>query len=152
MALNVEIRTIDGLQVRTQQLPAMRSFALFVKLGKIIGPALTKAADLKNLSLDMDFKELAPIIGEFFSQIKPGEAEVLAQEILVGTVVVLDGSNEELINVGAIDKVFTGRFLTFMKVMAFALQVNFQDFTNVVPGMASPSENGDQEKESPQPS
>ena len=143
MGLKIETRTIDGLQVRTQQLPALRAWPLFIKLGRIIGPALTKAADIKDISLDMDLGELAPAIGALFAGIEPNEAADLAREILMSTTVVMDNKNFELMNEGAIDTVFSGRFLVFMKTMAFAIQVNFQDFTDVVPGMVSRSGSDD---------
>jgi len=141
MSLQVETKTIEGLQVRTQQLPALRSFRLFNKLGKILAPVLTRVADLK-ISEDMEIGELAPALGELFAHIDPGESDTLAKEILAMTSVVYENKNFELANEGAIDTIFTGRFKAFLMTMAFALQVNYQDFFADALGSVVPSASG----------
>ncbi len=134
--LKSETRTIDGLEVTTTQLPVLRAFALFTKLGKVLAPALARAADLQ-LDPDMDVSALAPALGELFAQLDPADATQLAHDVLISTSVVADGRITELSQSGAIDLVFGGRFLAFLKTMAFAIEVNFRDFFDGTLGSAT---------------
>ena len=128
--LKTDSRVIDDLDVKTTQLPALRSFTLFTKLGRIISPALEQAADLfsgKSLAT-MEVSAIAPALAALFEQLKPDETKDLVHDILENTVVVLDGKLYDLSSDDVINHVFTGRFRAMLSTMAFALEVNYSDF------------------------
>ena len=120
-----ETETIDGLEVKVTQLPALRAFNLLARLGKMLAP-LIKAGS--KMSLDDDVSKLAPVIGEALSQLDDQGASDLAIQILASTSVIQDGKIKPLNQPELIDSVFTGRMQTMLKTLAFTLKVNFADF------------------------
>lgn len=142
--LKTESQIIDGLEVSSTQLPAMRAFALMTRLGKIIAPVLGNA---EGLSMQTDLKDLGPILTAVFTQIDVAGAGALVTEILAGTSVQLDGRIIALGQATSVDIVFSGRLPTMMSVIRFALEVNFRDFfsaakTEKVAAAPAPAANG----------
>jgi hypothetical protein len=123
MALKDETREIDGFKVRTVQFPAMRSLRTLKRVGEVLGPALAKA---QGVDLEADVSALGPAIGALFENI--GDPEALAREILESTTVIQDNRQIPLNTTAMIDLVFSGATMSLLKVMAFALEVNFGDF------------------------
>lgn len=113
------------LDVKTTQLPAMRAFRLLNRLAKLVGGSL---GALRGVGFKADVKHLAPILAELFDRLDPEETDALALQILGGTLVVANGKAVSLHNADAIDGVFGGRLMTMLKVLAFALEVNYKDF------------------------
>lgn len=143
MGLKTEIRTIDGLEVRSAQLPALRTLALSAKLGRVAAPALGR---LGGLSLRSSVADLIPAIMDLCSRLGEGEVESLATEILAATsVTVDDGKGPRLVTLNnrqAIDSVFSGRFRTMLYVIVFALEVNYSDFFAESPAPGTPAGGG----------
>lgn len=138
MALKVITEEIDGLQVRTAQLPALQAYDLLTRLGEIITPALTVIASLEGEALlDQDLGALAPVLASVFAKIKGAEGKALIKDTLALTSVVEDGSLIELTSQARIDEAFTGRLLTMFKVMAFAIRVNYRDFIDAAKAKAA---------------
>lgn len=127
--LKTDTRTIDDLEVHSSQLPALRAFALFARMGKVLAPALGK---MQGLSMQADVSALGPALSELFSRLDGAEAKELAKEILCATVVLVEGKRLTLSTDEAINMVFNGKLRTFIKTMAFALEVNFADFIAAV--------------------
>lgn len=125
MGLKEDSRDIDGITIRTIQLPPLRAFPLMAKLGKILSPALGQLGDV---SMDSDIKELAPALGELFSQLDERDAQSLIMEIFASSAAQLPEKLVPLNTVEMINTVFAGRFLTMLKAMKFVLEVNFADF------------------------
>ncbi len=150
MGQKTDTRTIAGMEVTTTQLPALRAFALLNKLGRILAPALAKAADLK-VSTDMDVSALAPALGELFANLHPEESGQLAKEILAYTSVIHNGAKIDLGSANMIDHVFTGEFKGFLMTMLFAIQVNFSDFFDGGPLGNLGDESPDKPSSSPSP-
>lgn len=120
MGLRTETRTIDGLDVTTTQLPAMRASVLFAKLGRIVGPALAQ----------LGTTNLGGLVGLVFQNLSPADVPALTQEILASTTVLLDSKAVPLGQPGMIDLVFSeqGRLPALLKVLRFSLEVNYSDF------------------------
>lgn len=131
MGLKMETRIIAGCDVRSQQLPALASFNLMTKLGRIITPVLDKI-DLSNISMESDIGALTPALAALFSNMDSDESGPLLCEILATTSVTLDDDEghriEHLTNREAINRVFSGRMRMMFEVIVFALKVNFADF------------------------
>lgn len=139
MGLTNDTRTIDGLEVRSTQLPALRTLALSARLGRVIAPAIDKAG---GLSFQSSVTDMMPALADICTRLTEGEIETLACEILAATSVTLDeGKGPRLITLNnrmAIDTVFSGRFKTMLLVLAFALEVNFADFFDGAPDDQTP--------------
>lgn len=118
-------KIIDDVEFRTTQLPAMRAYPLFIRLGKVLGPVLTS---LQGVSLSADVSSLGPILAPAFSAIDPDEATRLMTDLLVSTRAVIEGKVIELSSEAGINKVFTGRLPLLFKVLGFAAQENFAGF------------------------
>lgn len=121
-------REIDGLLVKTVQLPAMRAFKLLARLVKAVGPAL---GVLTKLDPSAQLDAVAGEIAGAFASLDADEAERLVPEILTKTTVFIPddrGGSEKLLTKERIDDMFTGRLMTLFRVLGFVLQVNFQDF------------------------
>lgn len=130
MSVRTESREIDGLKVIVTQLPAMRAFAVFARMGKILGPALSELSgvgmgDLQNLG----GKDIG-VIGPFLSKLTAGLADDLdlALEVLKSVEVVMDGKKFALLDEAAVNRAFSGRFMAMLATLKFALEVNFADF------------------------
>lgn len=137
MALKTETRDIDGLTVTSTQLPAMRSFALMARLGKVIAPALGM---VEGVSLTSGIGALAPALAQLFAQLDGAEAESLAREVLASTSVVVDGRRLELSRTEMINLAFEGRIKTMLATLKFALEVNYGDFfAGGLSGAAAPA-------------
>jgi hypothetical protein len=125
--LKTEKRVIDGLEITTTQLPALRSLGLFNKLGKVLAPALSSIPDTFSFE-HTEVASLAPAFVTIFGAMEAGEAQALACNILESTNVELDGKVISLTDPRMVDLVFSGRLPTMFKAIAFVLEVNFSDF------------------------
>jgi hypothetical protein len=110
--------TIDGLAVRTTQLPAMRAMKLIHRIGKAMAPLV---AAIKGKD------GLGPALQGMFQSLPEAEWEALIRELLANTVVeekVLfhNGSSQNF------DTVLGGKIGTVFKLLKLSLEVNFQDF------------------------
>ena len=128
MERKTESRMISGMEVRAQQLPAMKALGLLTRLGRVLGPALAKAGDIPELSLEMDTSDLAPVIGELFSATDDDQVVALTKQILACTSVIADEKIYHLCDRGAVDDVFAGDLMALLQTIAFTLKVNYGDF------------------------
>lgn len=126
-----ETREICGMTVSVIQLPAMRAYKVFTRLGRILGPSL---AHLGSLDLDpdgeiedMDFEELAPAIGSLLTGL--ADDTDLVKALLESTTVTPAGGAPILLSdVAQIDAAFTGEFKAMLLTIKFTIGVNFSDF------------------------
>lgn len=130
MNLKTDTRTIDGIEFTTQQLPALSSFALMAKLGKLLAPII---GSINGISLDSDLSSLGPALTQLFSQLDGKESQNLAREILPSTSAIIDGKQITLSTPEAINYVFSGKLKTMLLVLKFSLEVNFSDFLSELP-------------------
>lgn len=110
-------RTIDGLDVRVNQLPVLRQAALAGKLTPYLGQALTTPEDKSvwTRTATMLLEDL-PLLLEVLqcTQIVVGE----------GAAARLREMNSE----AAINEVLRGRLSALVKIAGFSLEANFGDF------------------------
>lgn len=133
--IETKIRTIDGIEFRCQQVSAVKGYKLFAKIGKILAPMLPLLGglDLQNMqnALRRDIATLGPGLQAMLEAMESDDR--LMFELLGGTqarVTLPNGIDEmlDLANANAINTVFGGKILTLLKVMGFAVEVNFHDF------------------------
>jgi len=134
MSLRTESRQIDGLTVTSTQLPAMRSFRLMARLGKVISPAL---GHVDGISLSSDLSTLGPALAALFASIDGDEAESLAREVLASTTVDVDGKRLELGRTEMVNLAFEGRIKAMLETLKFALEVNYGSFFDRPAGAAA---------------
>jgi hypothetical protein len=120
MALETKTREIDGTEFRVTQLGFATSRKLLVRITKSLGPALALFMGAGKIS--------AKDFGEALEGVDDAELEHLSavlEDVIqfgngAGKWPQLDKANREI--------VFSGRILTFFKVLGFALEVQYADF------------------------
>lgn len=143
MAFRTETKVIDGLEVKTTQLPAMRGLALYSRLGRVDMPVPILA------TLDRDSS--APLeVG--FSHMPHDEVAALVREILASTHCTHGGKITPLGSDDAIIRVFSGNLKQLLAVCWFAVQVQFADFFAAASDTASASDEAPAETAEESPS
>lgn len=129
--LKTESTTVDDIEFKTTQLPAMRAFALLARLVKLIGPAM---GALAGMDMAADLTTAAPALAGALSGLDPDEATELARQILVNTTALVrdqgGGLREVSLNSNeSINQIFSGRVRAMLTVLVHAIRVNYQDFS-----------------------
>lgn len=129
--IKTEKRDIRGLQVTVVQLPAMRAYSVFARLGAVLGPALSQLGDVDIRNIENEVEKLGPAAGALLGGLAQDTELVLA--VLQSTSVVAPGANGELektdlLSETAVNKIYTGDFLALLLSIKFAIQVNYSDF------------------------
>lgn len=127
---------IDGFDVRTSQHPARAAARLLAKVGRSIGPALgaLRGVKLDGAKLgDFDVAALGPALSALFESMKDTDLDALIADVLSHTTIVMPNDAGkmhvyDLSNADIIDAAFTGNLPLMMKVIKFALGVNFASF------------------------
>lgn len=136
MAIKTQEKTIAGRQFRCQQLPARRAMRLAVKLGRLFGPAVTKAlggAGPKATIADLNVGGLSEALTLLFERLTESEADLLISDLLASTFIqAADGTWVELLPV--LDLELAGNLKAIFGALAFSVEVNFGDFFGVVRG------------------
>jgi hypothetical protein len=115
---------IGAHSVTVTKMPALKSFQLLTKLGKVIGPALLKLQN--DVTMDSDIKELAPVVSELLHL---GDDPIpLLIEALTSTCVDANGKLVPLNSRDNIDAVFGSDLMSLMLTVAFTLRVQYGDF------------------------
>lgn len=143
MAVRTETRVIDGLEVTTTQLPAMRAGPLYARLGGANAP-VPLLATLDPASVGG--------VQMLFSGLPPDDVGPLVREILASTHVIHEGKVTPLLADDPINRVFSGRFKLLLAVCWFSLQVQFADFFEAASAMASDSPSEPEPAEAASPS
>lgn len=125
-------RDIDGLKVLVTMLPFDVSNPLLWELLRKAAPILGMVQSDAFGQTDVQ-EALAPIASQFFANFPPAEWEKIRDTLFRSVVVqgvMANGQTErvELHTRAGMNQAFTGRQLTAMKVVLFALEVNFRDF------------------------
>lgn len=122
-----QTRQIGARTYAVSQLPARRALEMFGRLGKALGPAAFEAvARGGQVDPESDAMELvgalAPALGTVFARLPPGELSAIADELLEPAT--CDGVPVK----PQLDLLFQGQILELLKVLAFAVEVNYADF------------------------
>lgn len=122
-----QTREIDGLRFTVQMLPAMRATRLWHRILKGAAPAFLKAAGSAKSGLaDADVSALADAAQLLFNNFSESDFEGILRELLETTLVEKDGKQFPLMPV--FDDLMRGRTVTLLKLVRFALEVNYSDF------------------------
>lgn len=138
--IQTRAQTIDGHVFEVTQLPAKRAVRLTVRLAKMAGPVLmpllklalgaqTKdgskpgAAGAMATLLSMDTDSLGPAVSGFFERCTEQDLDFLQAELLSSATI--DGAPLW----PQYDMALGGELLTIFKLLWFAMQVQFQNFS-----------------------
>jgi len=116
MGLKREDREIRGLRVDVQQLPCMASFRLMPDLMKVAAPVFEQQTSLVEA------------VATCVANLDADRLESLTLRLLVGVDVTKDGTKIDLNSSNAINRAFNGNLAALIETLAFALEVNYQDF------------------------
>jgi len=130
MGLKRETRVIGGVELTCLQFSAMKSYRLFARLGKIVGPALAamSGAKLAEEFSETDFSELTPALSELLSRL--ADDEEIVPLLLKQTSCSFKGVQTFLSSEALIDSVFEGEsgFKDLLMALKLSLEVNFGYF------------------------
>lgn len=128
MSLKTESRVIEGLSITCTQMPAMRSYSVFARLGKVLGPAIGALAgvDTEGGVENMDAQELAPALSALLGGLV--DDEPLALALLQGMSVNANGAEILITDAAKVDLAFSGNFKAMLLALKFSLEVNYADF------------------------
>ena len=132
MAKKHDTLVIDDLSFETVQFKPMRAATLVAKLLKLLGGALIA---ITEAGPEADLASVASSIQGALSDLDPNIVAPLICEILSGTAVTYNDPDKGLQRKGlasseVVDQVFDGRLRDLFKVVGFALQVNYADFSD----------------------
>lgn len=129
---------VNGIRYSSNQYRGNRALILFAKLLKILGPSILgmltastktpkgrKPEDLDKMQI---VATLLSSVTEIFTQIDPEEFPKLANEILEGTLIFIDGINEQ----ANVDKHFGGRIGDLFLVMRKLIFFQFANFLELI--------------------
>lgn len=121
-------RTIDGIDFEVSPLPAFRALELFPRITGFFSGA---AAELGSVQRDKG-EAIAKAVAAL-AKSNPAELVALTKVLLEGCVVTLDGKQAMLLPV--FDVAMQGKLFTVMKLLAFAVEVNYRDFFDGLGGL-----------------
>jgi hypothetical protein len=126
-----QTKTIDGIKFEVTQLPAMRALKVLHRLGKVVSPALSKA--ITGLgggagAQELDLSQLGPALESFFASCEVSDMEYFVHELLHPASA--DGVPLER----TLDVKLQGKVWTLLKALVFAVEVNFGNFSEALPG------------------
>jgi hypothetical protein len=129
-------RSFGDITVRVVQLPAMKALRLYPRLAKVLGSAL-RELKLDGKLGDISVEIAGKMLESFGANVSPDELENLVQTLLGEASVTYPV--EEGQRTGEFSKVaslaFAGQTMTLMRVVLFALEVNFADFWRSLPAL-----------------
>jgi len=121
-----ESKTIGGLNVSVTQFMGRRALRLTARIIRTLGPAIVPLIEARGKFGDADAGSLLYAL----SNLSDDAADELACAILAGTTVTGGESGKcDLSDPAKIDLAFGSDLLTMCKAMLFALEINYQNFT-----------------------
>jgi hypothetical protein len=129
MATATQERVIDGMTFRVTQLPAMRGVKMLNRLVRILGPAAGRAfagADPSAGLGGLDVGALGGAVAALTERLSDDELESIIRTLLETATV----DNTPLLPV--FDLKLQGRMGSLLKLLGFALEVNYSNFTSVL--------------------
>jgi hypothetical protein len=137
MGLVRQERLIDGSTFSVTQLPAMRGVKMLNRLFRVLGPPAARAlggvnvAELASRGLaGLDVGALAEAVPLLADRLTEAELEALVRELL--ETATIDGRPL----MPTFDLTMQGRVGTVLKLVGFALEVNYGSFFDVLGGAA----------------
>jgi hypothetical protein len=121
-------RTIDGFDFELTPLPAWASLETFPRITKFLSPVVDGLGDVGG-DRTMALKGVAKAI-QGLSSSNPAELKALTQKLLESCLITYEGKQVRLLTI--FDIAMQARLLTVFKVLAWAVEVNYQDFFDVL--------------------
>jgi hypothetical protein len=126
---------IDDYQVRVTPHAARAAVKLLAKIGRVIGPGLAKLktdGDVSSVK-DMELDDLGPAIAALFTALDDASIDILLADIFKHTSITKPDIKGELrmydlSRVTEVDDAFGCDHLLMLKVVKYALEVNFGSF------------------------
>jgi hypothetical protein len=125
MAVKSDTRTIGEHTYRVTQLTALKSRALFVRLVKLLGPAVVTVI---GSGVNVNRAQLGGLLSELFTRLSDDELAYFCNVLGACTEVLGPGGAVVIDSPAMIDVHFAGRLLDMFKWLRFALEVQFSDF------------------------
>jgi len=141
-----ETREIDGMKFTVQQMGGKQAGRLFVRLSSYLFPAISQAAgaldklDLKaglsgaEVDVGAVGRGLSAAAKTLFERLTEDEYESLLQQLLE-TALVRSPKGGDVPLWPVFDDMTAGKVLTQVKLVAFALEVNYRDFLPALGGL-----------------
>lgn len=124
MAVEKKSRTIDGLEITITQLPYMRAARLLARLGRLAAPAIARVEKVLAGGLgDINVGAMLDAVSALLLVLSEEDIQEL-HEILLKDSAEYKGKPLW----GQMDFLLAGQVATGMKILAFALEVNYGDF------------------------
>jgi hypothetical protein len=143
---------IGGITYQVTMLPGMTGLRFFAKLGRLLSPALGQLkslgelGDLEKLKLgEVQIGQLAPVFASLFERLTEEEMVSIANTLLESAQYIdTDKMGQKVILPlrSAMNTHFQGKTFRLLKLIFFALKVNFADFSEALADAGSTS--GDQ--------
>ena len=131
MAKTTQIKTIDSIEYSIDQLGGMKGLRLFNRLLRLCAPALGSIgkalADRKSLA-DMDLDSVGKAVSAMLVSLTDDDLESLTRELLGSCTFDREGKRIELMSPGVFDLEMRGKVGTILKLLSFALEVNYGNF------------------------
>ena len=130
MLAKSETRTIGEHTYKVTQMPAGKARKLFLRLLKTIGPAFSSlAASEAQEDEDGKLSSLGDAIVRLCADMSESDMDAIFEAVFNGGFVALvDDTREKPLTLQNCDLHFMGRLFDQLRVLAFALEVNYQDF------------------------
>jgi hypothetical protein len=125
--LEPSTKNIDGLTIVISPLPARQGLRVLHRLGKSISPSVSRMIGLARGGMEIDLSELDVVslsqaLSNFFETCSEKDLDYFIDQLLDAAIV----NNQRLLDV--VNTVFQAKVLTLLKVLVFAVEVNYQDF------------------------
>lgn len=130
-------KTLNGYVITVAPLPGWQSLETLQTLAKMIGPALGKlggaaAASIGN-ETDAERKALEGVTASLMAALvalQPGELQAVGKALLGNTMVLTPkaAAGEDVAILRVFDTEFAGQTLLILKILVFAIEVNYGDF------------------------
>jgi len=129
VAIETKEKVIEGRRYLVTQLPAFKALDVLEMLSTVAGPAM---AALATGGPEAQLEAAAALL---FAKLGGGKLRTLANELLA-SVEVIEGGKKRAMLVG-FDVEYAGRLFEVFTVMAFAVDLNYADFSAGVRGLLS---------------
>lgn len=133
-----ETKTVGGLKFQLAMVPAMQSLEVLPRVLALVGPAVGTLKEVITADGKVDRTKLLGLATGMIGQLgkaSPRELREVAEILLAPCQVQQEGKWVELLPV--FDAVMQGRIFTVLNLIAWAVQLNFQDFFALLPAAKS---------------
>lgn len=130
--LKTEERKVDGLNVKVTQFAGRRNFDMLVDLANTAGPTIAAVAGQAKDGLDSEIN-IGAVADVLFRDLRKGTVTQLVRDLTASTFI-----EDRPLDDNEFDRVFAGPAIWKLpKVLAFVIEVNFGNFTELAGSVSS---------------